>query len=78
MMVKIISPLETNPPFPLLTTKLYAPRPRANFVARPRLISRLNQGWTQRRLILISAPTGYGKSQVGSVGARRWRSRAIC
>lgn len=70
-----IAPLQDiNPSFALLTTKLYAPRPRANFVARPRLITRLNRGWTQRRLTLISAPTGYGKSTlIGEwLAQRQW------
>ena len=45
----------------LLTTKLYIPPPRANFVPRQRLIERLNQGLAGK-LILISAPAGFGKS----------------
>jgi LuxR family maltose regulon positive regulatory protein len=43
----------------LLATKLFIPRPRPNLVARPRLIARLNQA---RRLTLLSAPAGFGKS----------------
>ncbi len=46
----------------LLTTKLYAPRLRASRVWRPRLIARLSQGLDQRKLTLISAPTGFGKT----------------
>ncbi len=63
-MAEIASPLEVNPHLPLLTTKLYAPRPRANFVSRPRLITRLNQTLAQQTpsVTLVSAPTGYGKS----------------
>ncbi|HXV44110.1 MAG TPA: helix-turn-helix transcriptional regulator, partial [Anaerolineae bacterium] len=47
---------------PLLTTKLYAPRLRTQRVLRPRLIARLNQGLEQRKLTLVSAPTGFGKT----------------
>lgn len=73
-MANITPPQDINTSFPLLTTKLYAPRPRANFVARPRLITQLNQGWTQRRLTLISAPTGYGKSTLMGewLAQRQW------
>jgi len=46
---------------PLLTTKLYIPPVRPNLVSRPRLIERLNEGIT-RKLTLISAPAGFGKT----------------
>ncbi|OQY22417.1 MAG: hypothetical protein B6I35_06130 [Anaerolineaceae bacterium 4572_32.2] len=46
---------------PLLTTKLYIPPPRPNLVSRPRLIKRLNAG-LHRKLTLISAPAGFGKT----------------
>src|SRR5262249_43676606 len=46
---------------PLLTTKLYLPPARSHLVPRPRLIERLNEGLT-RRLTLISAPAGFGKT----------------
>ncbi|MBS1251661.1 MAG: HTH-type transcriptional regulator MalT [Anaerolineales bacterium] len=45
----------------LLTTKLYIPPTRPDFVSRPRLIERLNAGMTCK-LTLISAPTGFGKT----------------
>src|SRR6266540_4001935 len=45
----------------LLTTKLYLPPARSHLVPRPRLIERLNAGLT-RRLTLISAPAGFGKT----------------
>ena len=48
-------------PTPLLTTKLYIPPPRPNLVPRPRLIERLNEG-LRRKLTLISAPAGFGKT----------------
>ncbi len=46
---------------PILTTKLYVPPPQPRVVLRPRLIGRLNEG-LHRRLILISAPAGFGKT----------------
>jgi LuxR family maltose regulon positive regulatory protein len=46
---------------PLLTTKLYIPPVRPELVSRPRLIERLNAGMT-RKLTLISAPAGFGKT----------------
>jgi LuxR family maltose regulon positive regulatory protein len=52
-------------PTPLLATKLYTPRPRPNVVSRPRLLERLNEG-LHCRLILISAPAGFGKTTLVS------------
>jgi LuxR family maltose regulon positive regulatory protein len=46
---------------PLLTTKLYIPPPRSDLVPRPRLIERLDAG-LDRKLSLISAPAGFGKT----------------
>jgi LuxR family maltose regulon positive regulatory protein len=46
---------------PILATKLYIPPPRPKVVLRPRLIERLNEG-SQRKLTLISAPPGFGKT----------------
>jgi LuxR family maltose regulon positive regulatory protein len=46
---------------PLLTTKLYIPQSRPNLVPRPRLIERLDAG-LDRKLTLISAPAGFGKT----------------
>jgi LuxR family maltose regulon positive regulatory protein len=45
----------------LLATKLYVPPIRPELVSRPRLIERLNAG-LQRKLILVSAPAGFGKT----------------
>ena len=50
---------------PILTTKLYIPPPRPNVVLRSRLIARLNQG-LHRKLTLISAPAGSGKTTLVS------------
>lgn len=49
----------------ILTTKLYIPRLRPNAVSRPHLIERLNAGLHQK-LILISAPAGFGKTTLVS------------
>src|SRR4028118_375918 len=50
---------------PILATKLYLPPPRPRVVLRPRLIERLNEG-LHRKLTLISAPAGFGKSTLVS------------
>ncbi len=44
---------------PLLETKLYLPKWSADRVSRPRLIDRIHP---QRKLTLISAPAGFGKT----------------
>src|SRR4028119_1595383 len=46
---------------PILATKLYAPPPRPRVVLRPRLIERLDEG-LHRKLTLVSAPAGFGKT----------------
>src|SRR2546421_6268471 len=50
---------------PILATKLYLPRLRPNVVFRPRLLERLNEG-LYRKLTLISAPAGFGKTTLVS------------
>ena len=50
---------------PILATKLYIPPPRPKVVLRPRLIERLNEG-LDRKLTLISAPAGFGKTTLVS------------
>ena len=49
----------------LLTTKFYIPPARPELVPRPRLIEHLNEG-LHRKLTLISAPAGFGKSTLVS------------
>jgi LuxR family transcriptional regulator, maltose regulon positive regulatory protein len=46
---------------PLVQTKLYVPKVRRRLVARPRLSGRLRRG-AESRLLLISAPAGFGKT----------------
>jgi LuxR family maltose regulon positive regulatory protein len=50
---------------PILATKLYKPQPRPKVVPRPRLIARLNDG-LHRKLTLIAAPAGFGKTTLVS------------
>jgi LuxR family transcriptional regulator, maltose regulon positive regulatory protein len=52
-------------PTPILATKLYIPPLRPNVVSRPRLIEQLNEG-LYRKLTLISAPAGFGKTTLVS------------
>ncbi len=48
---------------PLLKTKLYIPPVRSGLVSRPRLVERLDEGLrTGRKLTLVSAPAGFGKT----------------
>jgi|GEM_PF-1520173 len=76
---------ESETAMPLLVTKLYIPRVRADpstgpstslrtrlrasLVSRPRLTERLNEGVT-RKLTLVSAPAGFGKTTLLS----KWAS----
>ena len=46
---------------PILATKLYIPPTRPKVVVRTRLIDQLNEG-LHRKLTLISAPAGFGKT----------------
>jgi LuxR family maltose regulon positive regulatory protein len=55
---------------PLLTTKLYVPPVRPEWVPRPRLVDRLIAGM-DRKLTLLSAPAGYGKTTLLSECATR-------
>ena len=50
---------------PILATKLYIPQLRPNAVSRPRLTERLNEGLHHnRKLTLIAAPAGFGKTSL--------------
>jgi LuxR family transcriptional regulator, maltose regulon positive regulatory protein len=58
---------------PILATKLYIPPLQPTVVRRPRLIERLNEG-LHRKLTMISAPAGFGKTTLVSewiAGCRR-------
>src|SRR5713101_9139096 len=52
-------------PTPILATKLYIPPLRPKVVSRPRLLERLNEG-LHRKLTLIAAPAGFGKTTLVS------------
>jgi len=61
----------------LLQTKLHIPPIRPGLVSRPRLIGRLNAGLGQnlgRRLTVISAPAGFGKTTL----IAQWLNNARC
>jgi LuxR family transcriptional regulator, maltose regulon positive regulatory protein len=53
----------------LLATKLHVPRPQPGFVPRPRLTKALDEGLA-RRLILVCAPAGFGKTALLAHWAR--------
>ena len=60
-MTTITEPTDLQAAVPVLGTKLRRPTGAALLVVRPRLLERLN-GSLDRRLILVSAPAGYGKT----------------
>jgi hypothetical protein len=66
--VKATTPEPDRP----LATKLHVPRPRPGFLARPRLLDRLNDG-TAGALTLVCAPAGFGKTRLLGDWARRSR-----
>jgi LuxR family maltose regulon positive regulatory protein len=62
------------PQVQLLQTKLHIPPVRPELVSRPRLIERLNLG-LDRKLTVISAPAGYGKTTLLSEWVARCEER---
>lgn len=50
---------------PILATRLFIPPPRPELIQRPRLIEKLNKGM-HRKLTLVSAPAGFGKTTLVS------------
>jgi LuxR family maltose regulon positive regulatory protein len=59
----------------ILSTKLYVPHTRQELVPRPRLIERLNEG-LNRKMTLLSAPAGFGKTTLVSEWIESLRSQA--
>lgn len=53
---------------PILTTKLHNPPTRPGHVQRARLADKLNDG-ASRKLVLVSAPAGFGKTTIMSLWA---------
>lgn len=51
-------------PDPLLQSKLHVPRPRGPLIERKELLERLQAAATERALVLISAPPGFGKTSL--------------
>jgi LuxR family maltose regulon positive regulatory protein len=63
---------KTRRPDPvLIRTKFSRPPSRPEFVERPRLLDRLAQAIEQHRIILVSAPPGFGKTTL----ATQWLER---
>jgi len=60
-------------PVDLLSIKLNRPPVRPGLVLRPRLVERLNQAPT-RKLALVCAPAGYGKTTLLSA----WAAQCSC
>jgi LuxR family maltose regulon positive regulatory protein len=65
---------------PLLSTKFYCPSPRSDLVPRPRLLEHLDSGLFKgsrfaRRLTLVSAPAGYGKTTLISEWVEQGKKR---
>jgi LuxR family maltose regulon positive regulatory protein len=58
---------------PLLNTKLFVPPVRSELVPRSRLLARLDSG-IRRKLILVSAPAGFGKTTLVS----SWLAQCQC
>ncbi len=62
----------------LIATKLYIPPMRPDHVSRPRLVDYLDSGYRAgRRLTLVSAPAGYGKTSLMSEWQARLTGRQI-
>ncbi len=66
------SPAARSPDTRLVPTKLLIPRARQRLVPRDRLVVRLDEA-INRKLILVSAPAGFGKTTLVSTWASRVR-----
>jgi LuxR family maltose regulon positive regulatory protein len=65
--------IDTIQPENLLTTKLYRPPTRPNLLSRPRLVERLDASvHPGRKLTLVSAPAGFGKTTLISEWVAAW------
>lgn len=62
-------------PTPIVATKFYIPPPQPTLIQRPHLIERLNEN-CHRKLTLIAAPAGFGKSTLVSEWLRQLDARA--
>lgn len=65
---------------PILRTKLYIPAPPLRVVARPHLVERMNEGLRNsaglaRKLTLVSAPAGFGKTTLVGEWVHTHRAR---
>jgi len=69
----LITEAKRHAAMPLLSTKLFMPPVRSELVPRPRLIAQLNAG-IRRKLILVSAPAGFGKTTLLST----WLTECQC
>ncbi|HCM27181.1 MAG TPA: helix-turn-helix transcriptional regulator [Treponema sp.] len=65
LVLSVIAAIIEFVPTPILATKLYAPPHRPKLVPRPCILEKLNEG-LHRRLTLISAPAGFGKTTLAS------------
>jgi LuxR family maltose regulon positive regulatory protein len=61
----------------LLPTKLYLPPIRADWVQRPRLLGKLDRN-SPTKLILVSAPAGYGKTTLVTAWLRQLEGAEVC
>ena len=61
---------------PILATKLFIPPPRPGSVIRRRLLERLDEG-LHRKLTLVSAPAGFGKTTLVSEWLARCGRRPV-
>ncbi len=59
---------------PILTIKLHIPTPKMSVVLRPRLFDQMDEG-LQRKLTLVSAPAGFGKTTLVSEWVSRCNQR---
>lgn len=63
-------------PVSLLKTKLYIPQPSPGLVSRPRLLDQLDNSLS-KRLLLVSAPAGFGKTTLLAEWLKRQRRSAV-